>query len=241
MEWSGQAIVLGAKRHGEGHAVLDVLSEREGRARGYVRGGGSRKQRPVLEAGNIVAVRWRGRLDEHLGTFKVEPVKAIAPHLYRFPSRLAGLAAFAELLGAVLPERDPCPEIYSESLNLLDRLTSLEEDDVVWGAEMVKLEAMLLARLGFGLDLASCAASGKKENLAFVSPNTGRAVTAEAGAPYAEKLLPLPAFLTGRHAPTRAGVRQGFALTGFFISRHLLHEPKPTLEAARARMADYFA
>jgi len=241
MEWSGQAIVLAAKRHGEGHAVLDVLTEHHGRAKGYVRGGASRRQRPVLEAGNLIAVTWRSRLDEHLGTFKVEPVKAITSGLYRFPARLAGLSAFTQLLGAVLPERDPCPEIYFESLRLLGHLSNFDEDDLFWGAEMVKLEAMLLSRLGFGLDLSSCAATGKKENLAYVSPATGRAVTAEAGKPYAEKLLALPGFLTGASAPTRADVRAGFSLTGFFIVRHVLHEPKPVLEAARARMVDYFS
>jgi DNA repair protein RecO (recombination protein O) len=241
MEWSAPAIVLSAKRHGEGHAVLDVLCDDHGRARGYVRGGGSRKQRPVLETGNLVAVTWRGRLDEHLGSFRVEPVKSVAPALYRHPARLAGLAAFAQLLLAVLPERDPCPEIYGESLRLLEHLANLDEDDLFWGAEMVKLEAMLLSRLGFGLDLASCAATGKTEGLAYVSPNTGRAVTAEAGKPYAEKLLPLPGFLTTALPPTREGVRDGFALTGFFIARHVLHDPHPALETARARMVDYFS
>lgn len=240
MEWTSRAIVLSLKKHGEGHAVLEVLSREKGRARGYVKGGGSRRQRPALEPGNLVEVTWRGRLDEHLGSFRAEPVKAVAPLLFRSPARLAALNAVTGLLAASLPEREPALEIYTETLRLLEWLTDTGGDDVVWGAEVVRLEAMLLARLGYGLDLAQCAATGATENLAYVSPKTGRAVSKKAGAPYRERLLALPAFLTGAAAPSRADVASGFRLTGHFIERHLLHAPKPAWSAARERMTGFF-
>lgn len=241
MRWTDQAIVLGAKRHGEGHAILDVLSEHEGRVRGYVKGGGGRRQRPVLETGNLVSVTWLGRLEEHLGEFRVEPVRTIASALYRHPTRLAALSALTQLLISTLPERDPCTELYLRSLAMVNRLTNTEEDDVAWGAEMVCLEALLLQQLGFGLDLKSCAVTGKHEGLAYVSPNTGRAVTQETGQPYAGKLLPLPSFLRGEGVATREDVVQGFALTGFFIDRHALHKQSAAFKSARARMIEYFS
>lgn len=234
-------MVLGAKRHGEGHAILDVLSEHEGRVRGYVKGGGGRRQRPALETGNLVAVTWLGRLDEHLGEFRVEPVKAIASALYRHPARLAALSAFTQLLISTLPERDACPELYLASVAMVNRLMNTDEDDVAWGAEMVRLEIQVLSHLGFGLDLKSCAVTGRDQGLAYVSPNTGRAVTQETGQPYAEKLLPLPSFLRGEGVATRETVIQGFALTGFFIDRHALHKQSPAFKSARSRMIEYFS
>lgn len=240
MEWNSRAIVLSLHKHGEGHAVLEVFAEEKGRAKGYVKGGGSRRQRPSLEPGNLVEVIWRGRLDEHLGSFRAEPVKAVAPLLFRSPARLAALNAVTGLLAASLPEREAAPEIYGETLRLLGRLTDLDEDDVLWGAEVVRLEVMLLSRLGYGLDLSRCAATGETENLAYVSPKTGRAVSKKAGAPYRDQLLALPGFLIGRGEPVRADVANGFRLTGHFIERHLLHAPKPAWVAARERMTGYF-
>ena len=241
MEWTDQAIVLSALKHGEGHAVLDVLSQTRGRAKGYVRGGSSRKQRPTLEAGNLVEVTWRGRLDEHLGTFRVELVKSVAPEFFKSPARLAALSALTSLLSGILPEREAAPDIYQECLAFFAILSDASLDDTHWGAELVRLEVMLLSTLGFGLDLGACAATGVTENLIYVSPKTGRAVSAESGEPYKEKLLALPAFITGDGEPTKKDIRAGLALTGHFFAGHLLHHPNPPAHEARSRLLGYFS
>jgi len=241
MEWSDHAIVLAARKHGEGHAVLDVLSQGKGRARGYVRGGSSRRQRPVLEAGNLVDVTWRGRLSEHLGTFRVELVKATAPDLFRKPPRLAALDALTSLLAAALPEQEAYPAIYKECLVFLSMLGDEQTGDLSWGEELVHLELLLLKTLGFGLDLAACAATGETENLTYVSPKTGRAVSAGAGEPYKDKLLPLPAFVSGGKVTSAEDIRAGLRLTGHFLESHLLHQPDAPVMAARERLLGYFS
>lgn len=240
MEWQDQAIVLGARKHGEGHAVLTVLTEENGLASGYVRGGSSRRQRPILQPGNQVEVTWRGRLDEHLGTFRVEPRKSLAPGLFSSPDRLAALNATTALIMAALPEREPANQIYRETLVFLTLLTG-EATKLEWGAELVHLECLLLKLSGFGLDLEKCAGTGETQNLSYVSPNTGRAVSLDAGAPYKEKLLALPAFLTTDAAPTEADIAAGLKLTGHFISGHVLHGENRGLETARDRLLSYFS
>lgn len=241
MEWSDHAIVLAARKHGEGHAVLDVLSQQKGRARGYVRGGSSRRQRPTLEPGNLVDVTWRGRLDEHLGTFRVEMIKATAPDLFRKPPRLAALDALTSLLAAILPEREAVPEIYKECLVFFTMLGDDGTADISWGAELVRLEVMLLKTLGFGLDLKACAVTGELDNLCYVSPKTGRAVSAGAGQAYQDKLLKLPAFLAADTPATAEDIRAGWLLTGHFLERHLLLRPNPAVMEARSRLAGYFS
>lgn len=241
MEWTSNAIILNARKHGEGHAVLDILSEQKGRARGYVRGGSGRRQRPVLEPGNLVEVIWRGRLDEHLGTFRVELHQALAPDLFKKPAHLAALGATTSLLCATLPEREPCPEIYAEMLKFLELLA----DDTVplsnWGAELVRFECMLLATLGFGLDLEKCAATGEVESLVYVSPKTGRAVSKEAAAPYKDKLLPLPGFLLGKEKAKKEDVHAGLMLTGHFFTAHMIHVQNTLFEEPRRRLLNYFS
>ncbi len=240
MEWQSQAIVLGARKHGEGHAILEVLTKTQGRATGYVRGGSSRKQRPDLQPGNEVEVTWRGRLDEHLGTFRVEMVKAQAPGLFSSPDRLAALNATTALLIAALPERENAREVYYETKKFLHLLAG-EATKAEWGAELVRLECLLLQLLGFGLDLSACAATGEAENLAYVSPKTGRAVSLVAGAPYKDKLLPLPAFLASGTPADAAAIAAGLRLTGYFIENHVLHGDMRALGPVRARVLGYFS
>lgn len=240
MEWQDQAIVLGARKHGEGHAVLTVLTKENGLASGYVRGGSSRRQRPVLQPGNQVQVTWRGRLEEHLGSFRAELVKSLAPGLFSSPDRLAALNATTALLMAALPEREAADEIYNETLVFLTLLTG-EAAKPEWGAELVHLECLLLKLSGFGLDLEKCAGTGETQNLTYVSPNTGRAVSREAGAPYKEKLLILPSFLTNKEVPTEADILAGLRLTGHFISGHVLHGENRGVMTARDRLLSYFS
>jgi DNA repair protein RecO (recombination protein O) len=233
MEWTEQGIVLNVRTHGEASAIAEVLSERRGRWSGLVRGGRSRAMRPVLQPGNVVVARWRARTEDHLGSFTLEPVVLRAGALIDDPLRLAGLMSLMALL-KLLPEREPHPRIHDALLVTLDALG----DDGIWPAVLVRFELGLLDELGYGLDLARCAVTGAADELIYVSPKTGRAVSRAAGEPWKERLLPLPGFLRGdRNAPpTAADIRDGLRLSGFFLDRFLLGPRGLALPDSRARI-----
>jgi DNA repair protein RecO (recombination protein O) len=233
MEWTEQGIVLNVRTHGEASAIAEVLSERRGRWSGLVRGGRSRAMRPVLQPGNVVVARWRARTEDHLGSFTLEPVVLRAGALIDDPLRLAGLMSLMALL-KLLPEREPHPRIHDALVVTLDALG----DDGIWPAVLVRFELGLLDELGYGLDLARCAVTGATDELIYVSPKTGRAVSRAAGEPWKERLLPLPGFLRGdRDAPpTAADIRDGLRLSGFFLDRFLLGPRGLALPDSRARI-----
>ncbi|MGE0212323.1 MAG: DNA repair protein RecO [Parvibaculaceae bacterium] len=220
MQWQDEGIVLGVRRHGETAAIADVLTRDHGRHLGLVRGGRSRAMRPVLQAGNTVSARWSARIADHLGTFVLEPMGMRVARIIDDRFKLAGLATLTGL-SALLPEREPHARIFEALKVALDAL----DDDRVWPAVLVRFELGLLDELGFGLDLSRCAATGSRDNLVYVSPRSGRAVGAEAGASYRERLLALPSFLLGSQAdpPGGAGVLDGLRLTGYFLDRHVFH------------------
>lgn len=225
MEWRDEGIVIGVRRHGEGSVLLELLTREHGRHLGLVRGGRSARMQPVLQAGNSVSVAWRARLDEHLGSFQVEPTVQRAARLMDSPAALYGLGVLGGLV-RLLPERDPHPALH-ETLELV--LGALD-DPALAGPLVVRFELAILSELGFGLDLAECAATGSRDNLVFVSPKTGRAVSAAAGEPWRDKLLALPPFLhegQGRALPSPAQLAAAFALTGHFLNRHV-YEPRGT-------------
>jgi DNA repair protein RecO (recombination protein O) len=234
VEWRDQAIVLSARRHGENALVVHVMSENHGRHAGLVPGGASRRRRGLFQPGNGIACRWRARLEEHLGTLTAELLRAHAAPLLDQPARLAGLAAACALLDAALPEREPHPAVYRALVALLDALGD-EHSAPDWGAAYVGWELGLLAELGFGLDLSACAATGAADDLAWVSPRSGRAVSAAAGARYRDRLLPLPAFLAGATPRAAAEVVAGLTLTGHFLAR-----ADGPLPAARDRLVEAF-
>jgi len=237
MDWSDEGIFLSGKPLGEANMIAEILTFEHGRHLGLVRGGRSRRIRPVLQPGNLVRVTWRARLSEHLGGFNVEMMEA---HGARVLDDAAALAAIGTLSGLIklLPERDPHPELYATTLHLL---RSFAEPDI-WPTLLVHWEFQLLAELGFGLDLSECAATGTVEELVYVSPRSGRAVSREAGAPYGGKLLPLPAFLLDATAPLGpADIAAGFALTGFFLERDVLEPHGLKLPPARDRLLDLLA
>ncbi len=221
MEWQGDGLILNTRKHGENSAIIDVLTRDKGRHLGLVRGGRSRTMRPVLQAGNLVNVVWRARLEDHLGAFTVEPHRMIVAGIIDDVHRLAGLTTITTL-ASLLPEREPHPRIYDASLLLIEHL----QDDAIWPAVLVKWEMGLLDELGFGLDLSKCAVSGDTSGLTHVSPRTGRAVCAREAQPWKDKLLVLPAFVTGTSGEaTNAEVVQGLKLTGHFLARHVF-EPR---------------
>jgi DNA repair protein RecO (recombination protein O) len=236
MEWTEEGIVLAARPHGEGSAVVSVITRGQGRFAGLVRGGGSRRQAGRYEPGNRVIATWRARLEEHLGNLTCEPVASPAASLFEQPLRLAALIAATSVAEAALPEREPHPAVHD---GLAALIASLQDDpDPVWQARYVWWEVALLAELGFGLDLSRCALSGAREGLAFVSPRTGRAASAEAGAPWQAQLFPLPAFLAkpGTPSESAAATRSGLALTGHFLARHVFVHRHAGEPAARGRL-----
>ncbi len=234
MQWREQAIVLGARRHGETSAIVEVLTRDHGRHAGLVRAGRSKRMRPVLQQGNLVEVNWRARLEEHLGSFTIEPIAMKAALVMDEPIRLAGLTTLTALC-ALLPEREPHADIYDAS-NLV--LANIENDEI-WPILLVRWEAGLLDALGFGLDLSQCAATGQTTDLIYVSPKTGRAVSAGAGEPYKARLLALPDFLTGSGQAGSVDMINGFALTGYFLHRHLCGPRGIELPDSRARLIEY--
>lgn len=234
MEWIDEGVVLSVRRHGENAAIVELLTAAHGRHFGLVHGGFSRRLKPVLQPGNDVTARWRARLPEHLGACTVELARGRAGSYLRQVIGLAGLSAACAVASVVLPEREPHGPAL-EGLRLI--LDHLDEPDI-WPALFVRWEAGLLQELGFGLDLAHCAATGATDDLVYVSPRTGRAVSREAGAPYRDRLLPLPAFLLGRQAGLAIlpELQAGFRLTGYFLERHVLEPHDRKMPPARERM-----
>lgn len=221
MQWTDEGIVIGVKRHGEANAILELMTREHGRHLGLVRGGFGSRMKPVLQPGNAVSATWRARLDEHLGNYAVEAVNLRASNFFAASHAVYGVSHLAALM-RLLPERDPHAGLYAVVDNILDRL-----DDAAVAAPMVaRFELQLLSELGFGLDLEQCVSTGARSDLIYVSPKSGRAVSREAGEPYADRMLRLPAFLRDRDAaPTGGDLADGFALTGFFLARHVL-EPR---------------
>lgn len=220
MEWSDEGVILGVRRHGETSAIVELFTAGHGCFAGLVRGGRSRHMRPVLQAGNRVVATWRARLEDHLGNFTLEPVQLGAGSLMDNPFQLAGLSTLVALT-RTLPEREPHPKLYDAFRVVLEKLG----DDSVWPALLARFELGLLEELGFGLDLAKCAATGSSDELYYVSPRTGRAVSRSAGEPYRDKLFGLPGFLKGESGMSTADLVAGFKLTGFFLERHVF-EPR---------------
>jgi DNA repair protein RecO (recombination protein O) len=232
MQWTDEGIVLSVRPHGETAAIAELLTREHGRHLGLVHGGRSRRLRPVLQPGNAVRAVWRARLPENLGVMTVEAETSYAAAAMSDRLALLGLSS-ACYLARLLPERDPHPEVYE---SLREIMAALLEPDV-WPVLLVRWELALIGELGFGLDLSRCAASGARGSLRYVSPKSGRTVSAEAGAPYHDKLLPLPPFLAGDDAPpTRADICAGLRLTGYFLEKWVLAPAEMHLPDARLRL-----
>ena len=228
MEWRDEGIILGARKHGETSVVLETMTAAHGRHLGLVKGGRSRRMQPLLQPGNRVDLVWRARLEEHLGTFQVEPLELNAARLLASALAIHGIQLLAAHL-RLMPERDAHTGLY-ETLKIIT--AHLDEPEIA-GPLMVRFELALLDELGFGLDLTQCAPTGSRESLAYVSPKSGRAVTEEAGAPWRDRLLPLPRFLTvkARMETPPDALEDAYRLTGFFFHRNV-YEPRGMEEPA---------
>ena len=215
MEWSERGLILGLKKHGESSVILELMTRDHGRHLGVVKGGRSKTMQPVLQPGNEVEAVWRARLDEHLGVYAVEAALLRTDLLISSARALHGVNLLGALL-RLLPERDPHPGLFERAQVLLGQLAG-----PLAPALFVHFELTILSELGFGLDLDQCAATGTRQDLIYVSPKSARAVSRDAGAPWADRLLPLPGFL--REPPgapvSREEIREGFRLTEFFLAR----------------------
>ncbi|TCZ57206.1 DNA repair protein RecO [Roseicella aquatilis] len=239
MEWQAPAVVLDARPLGESGAVISLLTERHGRHAGLAKGGASRAQAPVWQRGNLVEARWVARLPEQLGSVTGELVHPAAALALEDPLALALLSAACAVAEAALPEREPHPRCFQGLVSLIARLGQGAGPLL---ADYVRWEAELLGELGYGLDLARCAATGGTEDLTWVSPRTGRAVSAAAGEPWRDRLLPLPRFLLGQSSGEGpAEWLAGLRLTGHFLARDVFAERPGGLPQARAMLQDRVA
>ncbi len=237
MEWRDQGILLSAKPHGESSSIIEVFTPQRGRHAGVVRGGASRKIAPYLQPGAQLDLLWRARLEEHIGSFQVEPVRSRAAAALGDRLSLAGLNAVAALLSFCLPEREPHAGLYEETESLLDLLGQTE----IWPLAYLRWEVRLLQDSGYALELDRCAVTGAVDGLCFVSPKSGRAVSREAAGTWADRLLPLPPVLRGQGEAPDAEVSEAFVTTGYFLKSHLArdlgHKPLPE---ARDRFVEAF-
>ncbi|MBI1250175.1 MAG: DNA repair protein RecO [Alphaproteobacteria bacterium] len=234
MEWVDDAIVLGCRPFGEGKLVADLFARSHGRYGGVVHGG--RRAQPIVQAGNLVRAGWKARLSEQLGFFS--PLELSEPYAGRLLDNalaLSGLASAISLVRAGAPERHAYPTLYDALLVLIESLPTAD----IWPALYARFELGLLSEIGYGLDLTRCAITGETDHLAWVSPRTGRAATAEAGAPFADKLIRLPPFLCDAEAPIESGdVADALALAGYFLERRLFDQRGEGMPEARRRMIE---
>lgn len=237
MEWRDQGILLSTRRHGETSAIIEMFTPEQGRHMGVVRGGTSRKVAPHLQPGAQLDVSWRARLEDHIGSFAVEPVRSRAAAAMGDRLALAGLNTVTAMLSFCLPEREPHRGLYQRTEMLLDLLGQGD----LWPLAYLKWELNLLEEMGYGLTLDACAVSGTAEGLIYVSPKSGRAVSEKAAGEWADRLLPLPPVLRGEGDGADAQVAEGFRTTGYFLEHHLAKDlGNNPLPEARARFVDAF-
>ena len=237
MNWSDVGIVLSSRKYGETSVIVSLMTPGHGRHLGLVRGGAGKRARGIYQAGNMVSVDWSARIEEQLGTFRCELLKPLAALYLDDPLRLAGLSSACAVAERALPEREDYMDVYE---SLYDFLVNLGAEN--WLENYVCWEVSLLASLGFGLNLLSCASTGQNFDLIYVSPKSGQAVSAIAGKPYKDKLLSLPSFLTAERNKSKSinykPVYQGLYLTGYFLDRNAFVHNKNGAPSARLRLVD---
>jgi DNA repair protein RecO (recombination protein O) len=235
MEWRDQGILLAVRKHGETSAILEVFTPTHGIHAGVMRGATSRKIAPILQPGAQLDVQWRARLEDHIGSYSVEPLRSRAAMVMQDRQALAGLNAVCALLVHSLPEREPHPALYERTEALFDILDETE----LWPLAYLRWEVALLEELGYGLDLDECAVTGKTQDLIYVSPKTGRAVSREGAGEWADRMLPLPFALKGGLDPDPQEVALGLRTTGHFLQKSLASGTRGRpLPEARQRFID---
>lgn len=236
MHLAAPAIVLAIRAHGESGAIVRAFTPGDGLQPGYVRGGRSRRLRPILQPANTILGEWRARSEEQLAALTVELVHSRAA-LHAEPLAAAALEWVTALTATVLPEAQPYPRLYAALSGTLDAIEAAPSAKG-WAGSLARYELLLLAELGFGLDLTQCAATGATDDLAFVSPRSGGAIGRAAATGYERRLFPLPAFLRDGGAADWDDVLAALAITGHFLERDVLTERRAETLSARARLVD---
>lgn len=235
MIWTDLGIVLSARKHGESAVIATFLTREHGRTSGLIRGGAGKKLSAHLQPGNLLRLEWKGRLEEHLGTFLIEPEESFSAKAMTNRDKLANLSTLCAMAEACLSERQPVESMFGASLILLTML----DETRLWPEIYQKWELGLLNELGYGLDLSSCAATGQTGDLIYISPKTGRAVSRNAGEPFKNKLFPLPYhLLVDEVKPTKRDLLCVFEITEHFINRHVLAPAGKKIPMARKRFID---
>jgi DNA repair protein RecO (recombination protein O) len=240
MQWSDSSLVISTRKYGENAAIIGLLSEHHGLCYGLVRGNNSAKSRGIYQQGNLIFATWKARLAEHLGSITGELLESSALIMLGDKGRLSALASICSLIPHCLPENEPAPLLFSSLYHVIAVLKT----DQHWYSDYLKFELTLLNLLGFGLDLSECAATGSTENLCYISPKTGRAVSAEAGAPYKDKLFLLPDFLKNAIFTDKIGVisaaelKQGLRVTGYFLDKWNFHPRNINFPMARIQLEE---
>ena len=217
IEWRDEGVLLAVRKHGEAAVIVEVFTEHHGKHAGVVRGGAGRRQGPVLQPGGQFEVVWKARLEEHMGAFTVEPLRSRAAQVMADPLALAGLTSVVGLLNFALPERELHAALYGASINLLDLMCVTD----AWPLAYLHWEMQLLEDLGFGLDLSCCAVSGTTEDLAYVSPKSGRAVAEHHAGRWKIQLLPLAPCMIGQSVADNGEIAAGLRTTGHFLEKWL--------------------
>ena len=230
MEWDDKGIIIKSYSHGEGKAIATIFTENHGRHLGYIRG--TKKLSALLQPGNVVDCRWKARLQDQLGSWIIEPSSVLQPRILQKPSLLMSMLSMCAWVDLTLAEREQHIHLYQATSDLLNKLAFKGAL-----ADYVYYEIELLKSLGFGLDLSKCAATGSITNLTYVSPRTGRAVSAAAGEIYSDKLLVLPQFLVEScENISRKEILSGLHLTGYFLERFILSQLGKRMPFIRQRL-----
>ena len=234
IEWRDQGAVLAVRKHGETSVIVDVFTENHGRHAGVVRGGISRKMTPHLQPGGQVSLTWKARLEDQLGSFTFEPIKSRAAAVMSDPMALSALNSITAMLAFALPEREAHGYLYVDSMSLLDKLGV----DPNWPLDYLQWELSLLEELGFGMDLSSCAVTGELDELIYVSPKTGRAVSRKGAGEWADRLLPLPQCMLGQASLEYREIARGLETTGHFLTWFANEMGDKPMPVARDRFID---
>ena len=239
INWEDEAIILKVTAFGENAAIVNIFTEKNGKYAGLVRGAKAQAMRSLLQIGNKVKATWRARLSEHLGTFKLEPIKSMATNFFDDPLKLLGLTSAVAIIDQALPDREPAQEVWQGLLALLETIT--DHDEYIWLAAYIRWEIGFLGETGFKLGLDKCVVTGDIEDLSFVSPKSGCAVSDGAGGQYRDKLLPLPSFLTPKGFKEPKEFSEGLQLTEYFFQRHVFGVYNKPIPSPRQRLFERVA
>ncbi|MDB2414598.1 DNA repair protein RecO [Rickettsiales bacterium] len=236
MQWNDNAFVLTNRIHGENSSIVSIFTRNHGVFNGLVRGAKNKKNRALYQPGNFLQAQWKARLSEQLGSITAEPIKSFSTHIMQDPLKLVALQSASILTYLMVPERDPHAHLYDMFENLIEEMVL----DGKWQSIYIFYEMELLSQAGFGLDLSCCAATGSLEDLFYISPKTGRAVSKNAGKPYHDKLILLPEFILNKQIKDLCAeeINKGLALCGYFLNKYIFKMQDKKMPDVRLRLAE---